>query len=71
VKLARAHRPGLADRMRRIIGNCLSAWGQAVKRRARERTVGLPDEHGPVHCCHSERSTDQSELLQRQSSSTR
>jgi len=34
VKLARAHRPSLADRMRRMIGNCLSAWGQRVKGRA-------------------------------------
>ncbi|HEY3231393.1 MAG TPA: hypothetical protein VGJ87_19350 [Roseiflexaceae bacterium] len=40
VKLARANRPSLADRMRRIIGNCLIAWVQRVKGRARERTVG-------------------------------
>jgi hypothetical protein len=31
VKLARASRPSLADRMRRIIGNRLIAWGQRVK----------------------------------------
>ena len=39
VTLARTHRPSLADKMRRIIGICLIAWGQRVKRRARERTV--------------------------------
>jgi hypothetical protein len=40
VKLARANRPSLAGRMRRIIANCLIAWGQRVKGRAGERTVG-------------------------------
>jgi hypothetical protein len=34
VKLARANRPSLANRMRRIIGNRLIAWGQRVKGRA-------------------------------------
>ncbi len=40
VKLARASRPSMADRMRQIIGNCLIAWGKRVKGRARERRVG-------------------------------
>jgi hypothetical protein len=31
VKLARTHRPSLADQMRGIIGNCLIAWGHRVK----------------------------------------
>jgi hypothetical protein len=39
VKLARAHRPSLADRIRRIIGKCLIAWAQRVTRRAGEPTV--------------------------------
>jgi hypothetical protein len=40
LKLALASRPSLADRMRGIIGNCSIAWGQRVKGRVRERTVG-------------------------------
>ena len=31
VKVARANSPSLVDRMRRIIGNRLIAWGQRVK----------------------------------------